>query len=430
MSEHNVRVARRGGNTDDPGTGEPSAWVDAPLYGRVERMVPRLARTMIDSFVGEIPLYAMLPREQLEGEILAITTANLRLFFSTLREGRPLASEELAEIRMSAARRAEERVPLEAVLTAYHVGGRIGWQALVDGAGPDDIDALVAAGTPVLRYVQQVTAAVAAAYLEEQQTIYGEERDARRSLASALLAGEPSDSLAARLGTPVAEAYLVVALRLDPHPDETDKAVGGAVAARRKVRRVQSLLDEMAGEPVLSLLEPSGGLVFLPTTLDAAAELAERLPPFVATLHDAAGADTFAGGAVAAGAKDVPRATAQAQDVLRLVGRLQRPPGGYLLRDVLLEYQLTRPSDAVMELTRLLDPIDRNPDLPHTLEVYLANDLDRRQAAAALHVHPNTLDYRLRRIVELTGLDPSTARGLQLLGAAVAARRLTGTTGS
>jgi hypothetical protein len=430
VSEHNGYVARRGGNADDPGTAEAPAWVDAPLYGRVERLVPRLARTMIDSFVGEIPLYAMLPREQLEGEILAITTANLRLFFSTLREGRPLASDELAEIRMSAARRAEERVPLEAVLTAYHVGGRIGWQALVDGAGPDDIDALVAAGTPVLRYVQQVTAAVAAAYLEEQQTIYGEERDARRSLASALLSGEPSDSLAARLGTPVAEAYVVVALRLDPHPDETDKAVGGAVAARRKVRRVQSLLDEMAGEPVLSLLEPSGGLVFLPTSLDGAADLAERLPRFVATLHEAAGADTFAGGAVATGAKDVPRATAQAQDVLRLAGRLHRPPGGYLLRDVLLEYQLTRPSDAVMELTRLLDPIDRNPDLPHTLEVYLAHDLDRRQAAAALHVHPNTLDYRLRRIVELTGLDPSTARGLQLLAAAVAARRLTGTAGS
>jgi DNA-binding PucR family transcriptional regulator len=34
------------------------------------------------------------------------------------------------------------------------------------------------------------------------------------------------------------------------------------------------------------------------------------------------------------------------------------------------------------------------------------------------------LDYRLRRIVELTGLDPSTTRGLQLLGAALAARRL------
>jgi DNA-binding PucR family transcriptional regulator len=68
--------------------------------------------------------------------------------------------------------------------------------------------------------------------------------------------------------------------------------------------------------------------------------------------------------------------------------------------------------------------LERNPDLTVTLETYLAHDLDRRRAAAALHVHPNTLDYRLRRIIELIGIDPSTARGLQLIGAALAARRL------
>jgi sugar diacid utilization regulator len=122
---------------------------------------------------------------------------------------------------------------------------------------------------------------------------------------------------------------------------------------------------------------------------------------------------------------DIARAAAQAQDVVKLARALGRPPGGYLLRDVLLEYQLTRTSDAQSELAQLLDPLDRNPDLPLTLEVYLDHDLDRRKTAAALHVHPNTLDYRLRRIVDLTGLDPSTTRGLQLLGAALAARRLT-----
>ena len=131
------------------------------------------------------------------------------------------------------------------------------------------------------------------------------------------------------------------------------------------------------------------------------------------------------GGAVATSRPDVPRAWAQAQDVVRLARRLDRAPGGYTLHDVLLEYQLTRPSDALSALAGLLDPLDRNPDLPRTLETYLAHDLDRRSTAAALHVHPNTLDYRLRRIVDLTGLDPSTSRGLQLLGAALAARRLT-----
>src|SRR3954470_1769618 len=92
--------------------------VAAALYVRVERDVPRLARRMIVTFVEEIPLYGLLPREQLEGEILAITEANLRLFFTALREGRQLTVEELSEVRTSAARRAEERVPLDAVLSA------------------------------------------------------------------------------------------------------------------------------------------------------------------------------------------------------------------------------------------------------------------------------------------------------------------------
>jgi hypothetical protein len=401
--------------TDDP---------DHPLYRRVERLVPRLARQMIDAFVDEIPLYSLLPREQLEGEILSITEANLRMFFTSLRSGDPLPAERLAEIRTSAARRAEERVPLDAVLTAYHIGGRIAWDALTEEAQPDETDALIRAVARVLSYVQQVTADVAAAYLEEQQTIYGEERDARRALASALLSGEPADALAARLGVQIASAYLVAALRLAPHPDEAERGVGGAIAARRKVRRVQAALDEWAGEPVVGLLEPSGGAVLFPSTPETVGALADRLGDVVEQVAKSAGADVLAGGAVATGVDDVARASAQALDVVRLVRRLERPPGGYLLRDVLLEYQLTRPSDAQDELVRLLDPIDRNPDLPHTLEVYLAHDLDRRRTASALHVHPNTLDYRIRRIVELTGLDPSTARGLQLLGAAVAARRL------
>jgi hypothetical protein len=418
--EHNVRVPA----TRKAAQRAPAAWQDAPLYGRVQRMVPKLARRMIETFVAEIPLYAQLPREQLDGEILGITTENLRLFFAALREGRNLTGDELGDIRTSAARRAEERVPLDAVLTAYHVGGRIGWQALVEAARPDETDALIAAGERVQHNVQQVAAAVAAAYLEEQQTIYGEERDARRGLASALLNGEPTDALAARLGARIAPAYVVVVIHVGPLADEGDAGVGGAVAARRKVRRLQSTLDETAGEPVLALLEATGGAALLPTTEADAVGLADRLPELATALGRSAGADVLAGGAVAVGVPEITRAAAQAHDVVRLAGRLALPPGGYLLRDVLLEYQLTRPSDALDALRGLLDPIDRNPDLPRTLEVYLAQDLDRRRTAAELHVHPNTLDYRLRRIVELTGLDPSTSRGLQLLGAALAARRL------
>ncbi|WP_425555937.1 PucR family transcriptional regulator [Kitasatospora nipponensis] len=99
-----------------------------------------------------------------------------------------------------------------------------------------------------------------------------------------------------------------------------------------------------------------------------------------------------------------------------------RGPGLYLLDDVLLEYQLSRPSPARDRLAALLAPLARRPELLDTLRTFLACGLDRRQAAARLQVHPNTVDYRLRRATELTGLDAARGADQLTLRAALAAR--------
>lgn len=380
---------------------------------------------MVDEFIEQVPLYAQLPKEQLAGEITGIVTENLRLFFRSLQEGRSPTAEELAGMRHSAARRAEERVPLDAVLTAYYLGGRMSWQALREEARDGEQDALLDAVDPLLGYVQTVTAAVAASYLDEQQAIYGEQRDAHRALAQALLSGQEADSLAARLGVSLSGAYLVLACRFDPHRDELDAGVVAAVAARRKLRRIADRLSAIADGPVLSLLDPSGGLVLLPAAVAGLDAALEKLRLLADELDGAAGAPVTTGIAAATERSGVPRAAEQAQEVLRIACQLGRPPGAYSLEDVLLEYQLCRGSEALPKLAELLAPLLRNPDLLSTLEAYLDQDLDRRRTAAALHVHPNTLDYRLRRVSELTGLDISSARGIQLAGAALAARRLT-----
>jgi hypothetical protein len=395
--------------------------VEEGLYARVQARLPVLARRMIQTFLDELPIYRLLPREQLDGEITRICEQNLRVFFGTLTEDRTPTAEELAEPRASAARRAQERVPLDAVLAAYHVGGRIGWAELVAQARqPEETAELVAAADRVLRYIAVVTGAVATAYLEERQSIHGEERDAARGLAAALLAGHETTALAGRLGLSLAPSYVVLVVELGEHRDERASGVAGAVAARRTVRRLQERLDAAAGEPVLGLLDGAGGPVLLPDKQVPAA----ALPGLVAELQQVAGAELRAAASEPVGCEQLPDALEQARDVLRLAARLGRPPGLVTLRDVLLEYQLTRPSAAQAALLGLLEPLERNPDLLTTLDAYLAEDTDRRRTAAALHVHPNTLDYRLKRIVELTGLDPSTTAGLQLLGAAAAARRL------
>ncbi|WP_040601363.1 PucR family transcriptional regulator [Patulibacter medicamentivorans] len=66
----------------------------------------------------------------------------------------------------------------------------------------------------------------------------------------------------------------------------------------------------------------------------------------------------------------------------------------------------------------------RGPDLVATLRAYLAADLDRQATARALHLHPNSLDHRLRRIAELTELSYTRIEDLLLLAGGVVADAL------
>lgn len=400
-----------------------------PLHARVARRTPVLARRMVQAFVDELPVYAMLPPEQLEGEVRAICERNLRLFFRCLDEERTPASDELTELAASAARRAEERVPLQAVLSAYHLGGRIGWHALVEEARQDEHEELVAHNTWLLRYLEAVTGTVAAAYLEEQQLIYGEERDARRAFADALLAFDEGRStgpgrdrllvLANRAGAELADAYAALAVRLGPSGDERAAGVSAGVAGRRKVRRLVDRLDQLAGGSVLPLLEPGGGLVLVPTDADPSPELFDGL---VDLLSEAAGAEVLLAHAWRPGLAGVGSSAAEAREVLRVAARLGATSGAFTSPDVLLEQALGAASPWADRLSQLLEPLEAKPDLLATLEAWFDSDFDRQETARVLHVHPNTVDYRLQRIAAMTGVEPGTARGLQLLGAALTAR--------
>lgn len=67
----------------------------------------------------------------------------------------------------------------------------------------------------------------------------------------------------------------------------------------------------------------------------------------------------------------------------------------------------------------------RNADLVQTLESFIENDLQPGRTATALHVHPNTLTYRLRRIEALTGVALRSSQGLLDISFALAIDRLT-----
>ncbi len=54
------------------------------------------------------------------------------------------------------------------------------------------------------------------------------------------------------------------------------------------------------------------------------------------------------------------------------------------------------------------------------LQTLIACRLDRTATSAALHIHRNTLAYRLKRIEEITGLDLGSPRDLACVYVALA----------
>jgi len=125
-----------------------------------------------------------------------------------------------------------------------------------------------------------------------------------------------------------------------------------------------------------------------------------------------AGADPVLGTSpVATGVSGVRRALAQARAALRLADR--RPPGERVVDagevgSATLLLELLEPSAIAAYRSAVLGPLEawdreHGGQLLPTLRTFLEVGGRWREAAALLHVHHNTLRYRLQRVEELTG---------------------------
>ncbi|MFI6009632.1 PucR family transcriptional regulator [Streptomyces sp. NPDC051243] len=120
----------------------------------------------------------------------------------------------------------------------------------------------------------------------------------------------------------------------------------------------------------------------------------------------------------AADALDLARRISRAAPLRRASARL-RP---HTVSDVFVELAVADApfvDEWLQTVSRSLQP---GPDLLVTLDAYYRHDMHRGATAAALNVHPRTLDYRLRRVRELTGIDPGSTRGVRILSSVVTRR--------
>jgi len=290
---------------------------------------------------------------------------------------------------------------------------RIAGQAFAEAGGTPD-----AAADLLGRFAAQVVGAVAphrvpavvqVAHLLVRDLLAGAcrpapaapSRPARCAIVRRLVRGEqlPPEDLAG-----LEDSYVVVAARF-PQPVPHD--------------RLAALLDEHHDDGMLSAPVGDGVFVLVPRRLE------RRIDPLLGVLAGRFGPLPWTT-TVPAPRAGLAAACKEAQEVLALVAATARPAGPYCLDDVVLEYAVVRDPVSSARLLAVISPLAGNEVLHGTLATLIRTDFNRTVAARELFIHRSTLDYRIRRIEEITGHNPLTSRGAHVLAAAMVVHAIAG----
>lgn len=214
-----------------------------------------------------------------------------------------------------------------------------------------------------------------------------------------LLVGE---AIAAGEDYDLAPSYAVVALHS---------------AVPRELSKLVAACEQAAGDRALTALSSTDGFALLPAEDETRAlQLAQEIQADLA-------------GPLWMSVSWRPKAEIvwgrrEASKILSLAIAAEQQPGVYTIDDVLVEYAIAREPSVTGNLVRIITPLLEHSTLLDTLRTLIATDGNRSQAAERLIVHRSTLDYRLQRIEQVTGLRPGSVRGINILSAALTAHAM------
>jgi hypothetical protein len=365
------------------------------VVDRIDDLLPQMGAT----YQREIPEYARLTPDQVEREVLRTSRRFIESYLGRLSEGRDPTKLDLTDMALAGRRRLEMGISLDSALHAFRLAGRETWQAVVDAVEPGEEAALGPLAAGWIDYMDRASSRFAEGYVAASHE-HLRRLDARRSaIVDALLeAGDWGEvaAVAAQWSIALAPRYRPVLLAGDDVLVRIDLLVQQAppeTLAGRRGDRVLALLPDDGSDPKLLAKSANAAL-------------------------------TTYGRAVAPG----PELLAEVRHVEAVLAAAERAghlAGVFGPGDLLLEQLLAGSERVATDLAaRVLDPLQaQDPDgvFEATLRTYLACGSVPETAEEQV-VHPNTVAYRLRRVRELTGLEPRVPTDAALLVIALTAR--------
>lgn len=413
--------------------GGPSGRLDVGSVGPdgrrlVERLLQKrhdLADDIVADVRRDIVDYGTLGSLTMSGDVLETALLTVTDLLESLLADDPDASRHLHNIERSASRRVHQGVSLTALLRSYRIWGARIWQAVLDEAGDDPVMREAALGlvSRIFSYVDRVSITLAQIYTEESSGARHARDVLRSDLLESLLLGQVLSERArveiARLQLTSDNKVTVVVLKPDSIAPERLRAESMNILrlCREHVSEWAKVLFGIRDGDVVCLVRIADPAEL--ERLHAAAHEVARLSPSwrvsVGRPHD--------------GVAGIQRSFREAQEAAVVGASLRPQDGAVLFREVILDRIIARSEYAQDLLEEALVPLlsydtEHRADLLTTLRAFVDNDMNMTRTAKSLYVNPNTVAYRIKRIGQLTGQDPTTSTGIVTL--AVALRLLDG----
>ncbi|PXX58436.1 PucR-like helix-turn-helix protein [Nocardia tenerifensis] len=395
--------------------------IDEPFLARLLLRISDLKSKLVTTVLRSFPALDQLPDRRVADCFASVA---VELFLSAIRaidDGREFTDEEMAgAIAPLAELCAEERLSVRTLISGGFAVTIAVWNEAASVARPVDMTDMFALNRLLLDCLGRAMAILLESRSHSERPGDGLERQARRALCDALVSGAPTTTLAVQADMVVSERYALIALHVRLTEGVDPQYVN--FEQRRRIDLVQNELDRFAGTAALHTFDGRAGVVLLPA--DEVAPDPARLLGLASCLTEWLGEPVIMIDFGAVSLAGLPAAATQALEFGQLAAGLERPPGVYGTDDLLLEYQLVRPGVARDRLAARIRPLIGQKHLLEALEAHVRHGWDRQRAAEEIHLHPNSLTYRLRRIGDITGLNPLHPHESRMLAAALIIHRL------
>jgi PucR C-terminal helix-turn-helix domain len=361
----------------------------AALCRAAEQDLAGLTSVIVEQIRSELGDYASVPgdehRSAVEGQIRAL--------FGGLAARRRPSPSDAARARQVGARRARQGLPVEVVIAAYHVGYREAWNALVARAEVED----PALAIRLLRlvnlawtWVQSSSAACADGHAEAVRASQAATVELGHRFIEALYVGEAVNE---------ETVLLARALAFDPDAAFCATCTEAAGWDGPSLEHLREQLNRRGS----AYAAVRGSVLVIVSQHDEVESVATaRMSELLGERPIGVGLRRKGLQGAAASIVDAERSLT----VARRTGGLSSFESDWLAATLMPHRHELAPVLAS-------DAGSKNPHLAEALAAYAQHGFSVTAAGDALHLHPNTLKYRLDRWQQLTGWNPRTVDGLQ-----------------